>query len=364
VPRDDDHVFQRLAKTWEAVHPYNAGQACRVARASRAWPGPGVLHRLAPEEDLSRHFTREMNRPFGNDEAPFRPFVQTTADGTWFGVVYRHRVADSFSIRQLMRAWLDPGYTPNFQSARRSNNPSPNLMSLIRRYGDYRRVRKVHTMGPLDYSVRVKLLEKLVVSVPALLDYARSRGVKLNDVLVAAVAEACARFVPAQCRANRHDIAISSVVDLRNQRERDFGCYLGFTSAICRPRNLPDWDKLLRRVANEHAGQRSDPGVLWMRAAELATRFTPPHRLYDFYRKEAPFAAGISNINLGGTWFDENVLDYVRVSPTGPMVPLALNVTSHGGNFNASITYRTALFNDWTILEIVEAFQRRLASLV
>jgi hypothetical protein len=104
-----------------------------------------------------------------------------------------------------------------------------------------------------------------------------------------------------------------------------------------------------------------------MQAAELATRFVRPDRLYDFYRKEAPFAGGLSNVNLSDTWFAEQqaagrVLDYVRVSPTGPMVPVVLNVTTLGDDMRLSMTYRSNLMNDWTAAELAEMFVRRVAT--
>ncbi len=86
--------------------------------------------------------------------------------------------------------------------------------------------------------------------------------------------------------------------------------------------------------------------------------------MYDFYRKEAPFAGGISNVNLNETWFarqhPQRILDYVRISPTGPMVPVAMNVTTLGDRLRLSLTYRAALLNDWTAKELGEQFAGRL----
>src|SRR5262249_33730641 len=110
------------------------------------------------------------------------------------------------------------------------------------------------------------------------------------------------------------------------------------------------------------------PGVWWMHAAEISTRFARRERLYDFYRKEAPFAGGISNVNLNDTWFAAPraaglVLDYVRISPTGPMVPVVLSVTTLGDDMRVSMTYRSNLMNDWTAIELAEAFVRRVKTI-
>jgi hypothetical protein len=212
--------------------------------------------------------------------------------------------------------------------------------------------------------------------VPSLIDYARARKVTVNDVLLAALARACHRLVPAQQRPGRDDLAVSSVADLRPGLDpalRDmFGCLLGFTTTVCRRRDLDDWCRLLRSVAAQSAVQRragvGPASVLWMLAAELASRYTPADRVYDFYRKEIPLAAGISNVNLNGTWVAGGshpapVLDYVRVSPTGPIVPIALAVTSLGTELRLALTYRTALLNDWTAAELVQSFTDQLTRL-
>jgi NRPS condensation-like uncharacterized protein len=232
-------------------------------------------------------------------------------------------------------------------------------------------------MGPLDCTVRVRVLDETAgVSARAMLSYARSQGVTVNDVFVAALAEACGGLVPMQSRPGRRDLAVSSIVDLRpylanREQRRGFGCHLGFSGVVCRERDLRHWPRLLQSVARqnriERDGRSGPPGVWWMHAAEIATRFVPPGRLYDFYRKEAPFAGGISNVNLNDTWFREQhaagrVLDYVRVSPTGPMVPVVLNVTTLADAMRLTMTYRSNLLNDWTAAELAEMFTRRIAS--
>jgi hypothetical protein len=394
------NVFQRLARTWDAVHPYNAGQAFRLAgefepgRLEAAWHGAlrafdfqasvANVHELNEADDLDQHFTVALNRSFDpRDIAPFRPFANRSGGTTWLGITYGHRAADSVSVRWLLRDWIERVYGAGCGAVRRAAGPDrgatasfETFLALLRRYGEYRRSRKVHTMGPLDYPMRVRLLATPAVRVAGLVRYARLLGVKVNDVFTAALAEACDRFVPTQARPGRRHLAVSSIVDLRpalSPRDRDtFGCRLGFSSVICSPRHLRDWDRLLRAVASQNAHQRRSGFVplslAWMRAAELATSFTPPSRLYDFYRKEAPFAGGVSNVNLNDTWFGRQhaagrVLDYVRVSPTGPMVPVVVNVTSLGDELRLSMTYRSNLFNDWTAQELGETFARRMVTI-
>jgi hypothetical protein len=379
------NVFQRLCLSWDAVHPYNAAQACLFAGrfsesnltdAWRATAGASDVTVLDGSEDLATYFTRELN---ARHDQPIRAFAQHVGNTTWFGITYQHSSADSFSVRMVLSQWLKRLLNPQATPHARISSPLkhrflpgvPTMLGLLRDYSDYRRSQKVHTLGPLDYAVRVLLLDTPRSVLPGLLAYARSRRAKLNDVLLAALAESGNRLVPMQNRPGRPNLGISYVANLRPalpaaQREQ-FGCALGFGGLTCRPHELADWDRLLASIAARNRTRRrnlADSSTLWMLAAERATRNTPPDKLYDFYRKEAPFAGGLSNVNLNGTWFAEEhpqrVLDYVRISPTGPMVPVALNVTSLGENLSLSLTYRRELFNDWTAKELGESIVRRL----
>ena len=57
-------------------------------------------------------------------------------------------------------------------------------------------------------------------------------------------------------------------------------------------------------------------------------------KMVEFYRKRMPLAGGISNVNLNRSWagefHPEPLLDYIRVSPTGPLMPLVFTPTTLG----------------------------------
>ncbi len=398
------NIFQNLAREWEAVHPYNAGQAMRiagdadVAALAASWmdvsEAAGLSDRFgvsAVEEardiGLERHFTRGLNLPFPEGSRPFRPFIIRQTDSFWMGMIYRHCIADSVAIRSLMRAWfmrlLDPsceleplswparGYRQFLIGSGRLD-PLQTPLMLLRRYSQMRRARKIHTCGPLDYPVRVRLFELVEGLIPRLREYAHRRQVKLTDVFLAALLAAAARLVPAQHRSDRTGVAVGSIVDLRNElsaRDRDtFGLFLGFDTVQCAARQAADWPRLAQTVSAQtcrgRKNGRAAASALWMGAAALAGRFTARQRLYDLYRKELPLLAGISNVNLNETWVAERrpraILEYLRVSPTGPMVPAVLSLTTFGDALRVAMTYRTALINDWTAGELVGMFVRRL----
>jgi hypothetical protein len=105
-----------------------------------------------------------------------------------------------------------------------------------------------------------------------------------------------------------------------------------------------------------------------MGASLVARRVISPKRAYPFYRKHMPLAGGISNVCLDRTWAAQYhptpLLDYIRVSPTGPMIPLAFTPTTLGSQFNLGLTYRHNLLTDPAADAIVVEFLDRLARLV
>ena len=125
---------------------------------------------------------------------------------------------------------------------------------------------------------------------------------------------------------------MATIVDLRPHAAEDlsdtFGLFLGFTEVVCPPGELSDFDRLVRSVAaqNERHRRRGVPqsSLTWLAAALAFRRVVPVEGVYHFYRKETPLVGGISNVNLNGTWAadyaPDPLLEYVRVSPTGPMV--------------------------------------------
>jgi hypothetical protein len=135
------NVFQRLVRTWEAVHPYNAAQVLTVdsivgpQTAQSAWEsalaalglgrvridGGAIRHEvlngkssqypvkiLPSNTDLAAYLKDELNRPFDDpNEPPYRPFMIHATGSSRLGVVYRHWVADSVSIRRVMQDWCE-----------------------------------------------------------------------------------------------------------------------------------------------------------------------------------------------------------------------------------------------------------------
>ena len=419
------NLFQRLTRRWEAVHPYNAAQVMcingrlDVDTATGTWGEAlralglgrvrvcsrdrvhlevlnGELARfpvraLPAGTSLQDHLTAELNRRFDDpDEPPYRPFLIQRENDFYFGVVYQHWVADSVSIRAVLGEWFtrlfDPsaartrplrhsrdGYWALF-GARNGWKLDETLMASVRSHLRHRRVRKVRTAGAEDYPVRVTIHETPVGLIDRLRTYAREQNVKVHDVLLAAVAEVSDQFVPSQYRANRPDLSVGAIVDLRRHSTKDlrdtFGLFLGFTNVICKRNDLRDWPRLVKSVAAQNCLHKktglAQASLVWMLAALAADRFIPNSELYHFYRKELPMLGGLSNVNLNDTWaaghHPEPLLNYLRVSPTGPLVPLVFATTTLGSKLSIALTCRDNLLTSDATNEMASSFLNRLST--
>jgi hypothetical protein len=420
------NVFQRLVRQWDTVHPYNAAQVLRLAgkadlpRVRRAWHAAlstlglgrvcvrGLDFRfeavngntadfdvpvLPAGMALDEHLSDEMNRPFdGAQDLPVRPFVLEEEGCHYFGVVYQHWIADSASIRLLLREWFARvydtatasdapaivprgGYWAHFGPQRSRWRLGGQLLSLLRSASRFRRVRKIRTAGSADFSMRFAHHRLPAGLLQQLLGVARRNGVTLNDLFLTVIADVCDRFNPTRSIPRRKDLALGVIVDLRSRSRRDmsrvFGLFLGFANVICRREDLRDWPRLVRQISRQtriHKETDSpQASAVWMFAALTAARFVPVQKTFRFYRKHMPLAGGISNVNLNHTWarayHPGPLMEYIRASPTGPMVPLVFTTSTLGDELAFGLTYRAALFTDDLAGKIAATFQARLTQL-
>jgi NRPS condensation-like uncharacterized protein len=334
-----------------------------------------------------------LNRKFDDPaEPPFRPFMLQREQDFYFGVVYQHWVADSVSIRAVLGDWFmrmyDPaslrnrplrlpteGYWGLFAS-RSGKRLDETVLASVRSHIRHRRVRKVRTAGPNDYPVRVSVHQAPGGLIDQIRHLAHSEKIKVHDLMLAALAEVCDRFVPAQQRHNRPDLSVGSIVDLRRHTGANlsdtFGLFLGFTNVVCKRQDLRDWPRLLRSVAAQNRVHKqtglAQASLVWMMAALAVDRFVPNRQLYHFYRKELPMLGGLSNLTLNDTWTTRYhpgpLLDYLRVSPTGPLVPLVISTTTLGSKMSFAMTCRDSLLPSSAAQDLAQAFASRLIAAV
>jgi hypothetical protein len=412
------NVFQRLVRQWDTVHPYNAAQILHLAgkpdlaairhawRATLAVLGLGPVHVqgldyhfesvngsaalyqvpvIPAEISLDDYVSDQMNLPFTEAELPLRPFILRQDGSFYLGVVYQHWVADSASIQMLLREWFvrvyDPssardvpvrgapgGYWNIFGPHRSRWRIGEQILTLLRSASRFRLVRKLRTQGSSDFAMRFALHQVPRDLLERLLAIAKEQGVTLNDIFLAGMATVCHRFNPIRNIPRRRDLALGIIVDLRPRTRRDmsrvFGLFLGFANVVCRPRDLEHWPRLVRRISHQTRAHKQNDSPqassMWMFAALMTSRYVSAEQSFRLYRKHMPLAGGISNVNMNRTWaaayHPHPLLEYVRVSPTGPMVPLVFSMTTIGKELLLGLTYRSALFSDDLAKTIAENF--------
>jgi hypothetical protein len=324
---------------------------------------------------------------------PLRPFILRSERSYWFGLVYHHWIADSVSIRQLLRQWFchhfDPesiarsrppvgaraGYWKLFGPDARQWDLPTAILDIGRWSARLRRARRVESEKFPDMRIRFKLHRLQHVLPEQLVQVGRQMHATVNDLFLAAMAEACDRYVCAPATPRRNQLALGVIADLRGDAAaltNVFGLYLGFTSVLCGENDLHDWPRLVHAIAEQNRQQRRNrvPESSMMRLlAGLATgKILSRRQLLEFYRKRLPLSAGISNVNLNRTWVShyhpDPILEYIRVSPTGPMLPLVFTPSTLGTSMHFGLTQRAAVVPATVADACAQEFADRLMSLV
>jgi hypothetical protein len=417
------NVFQRLIRQWDTVHPYNAAQIIRLAGQAdsgaiqAAWEkavvslGLGPLHirwgrfgyeaqsrapglydvpLLPAGADLCDYVSNQLNRPFEVDHyLPLRPFALQQEGSYYAGLVYQHWIADSYSIRLLMRQWfmylLDPaqarpqpmifprgGYRRYFGPDKSRCGWGGQILMMLQGARRLRCVRRLQDPNSGDFTMRLAIHRLPPSALAGALEFARSHHVTLNDLFLAAIAGVCDRSVPSRIVRRRQNLALGTIVDLRSRSRENlddlFGLFLGYANVICQRDELRDFPTLLQSIARQSrankATDQAQASACWMACAMLACAFHPPRKRIPFFRKHLPLLAGISNVNLNTTWcaayHPHPLLEYLRISPTGPLVPLVFTPTTLGDQFHFAMTYRSAIFSDAQAGQMADSFTSSL----
>lgn len=399
------NVFQKTQILWETIHPYNAAQFITLDhpisidelnhtfhRTIRAM-GLGTFVRngrnyridysddsvpnVSVVSDLEDHLSQELNTPFPSPRSfPFRPFVC----GQQVGLVYQHWVADSLSIRTLMRGWMscilnrrdlwpgrirlaETGMLSWFSPANCGWSVVSQGCEVIGFSAAMKHVRRVETSNT-DQSVRVRVVDPGVSVLEQLRHAAKTAGVTVGDLLLTAATVACAEQGPSMATRKRQNIAIGTIVDLRpyhrHLSDRIFGLYLGFMVNLFRSEDLQSFDSVLNRAnrwRKMHLHKRSAEASqlrMWL-GLQLGRRMNTDS-LIEFYRKRFPLTAGISNVNLTGSWVDTipQALAYHRISPTGPLMPIVFTPTTAKNRLNLCYTYKKSILDDTSASRIAD----------
>jgi NRPS condensation-like uncharacterized protein len=217
--------------------------------------------------------------------------------------------------------------------------------------------------------------------------FATKHRATVNDLFVAAAAQVLGEFTKPQRdlsrarfpRPRRDRIAIATAVDLRSTKDskRDdvFGLALGYFSVIVEQPESRSLAELAGAVAKETSVSKSKTRALqadWnLRIARrMWDRLSQRRSKAQLFQKGMPLVAGISNVNLTGSWADHTaaaggdprVLDYLRVSPVGPLLPMVFTVTTIGDRLSLCVTFRTTAFSRADCERLASGFVNRLVS--
>lgn len=414
------NALQRVMYRWSALHPYNATHTYKIAGPLRlkslreaiaqtyqahglGWvtisddgrsfryetdaapPVTVLTGDGAPDDRLTVHLTRELNRPFRRPRSrPLRFSVIDAGPGFHYvTAAYDHWIADSTAARLVLRSVLGrycglaipendepldlyPGTYRDVFAHRLSRLGL--AWATVRSVSHW--LRHATPLQPAysckaQMAVNHQLYHLLPGTVERLRQAARSLGATVHDLLLAALARAMARHLPRRSSRQGRPLALGTIVDARNDANTDLsqslGAFLAYFVVRCqveKDTTLGDLTRQIEAVTRPiKAGRRYFDSVAnmqfvntvgpWIRAK------TKPH----FLRKVQPMTGGISNVVVRDPWMEENrdcILDYSRAAPTGPMLPLALTPTSLGDRMNIGVTYRITAFTQAKIDSIME----------
>ena len=406
--------FQLVMRQWAALAPYNAGPLMRVSgRADVARWGAAFARTLRPlgltaEETLpielsslepARKVAEELNRPFAPNELPLRAYVLPDRDEShWFGVICDHWIADSRSLRALMRrvfacyAGAETEIPPlSFASDAHAPASAPAqlsaLSSSVRSYFRHYRAHRMPLADAADFTSDFLVTRFPIGAINSIRAFAKKEGATVNDLFIAAAAQVLGEFTAPQrklsrarfLRPRRDRVAIATAVDLRSpadsKRDDVFGLALGYFSVLIERPEERALAELAAEIARETSASKSKTRALQADmnlrlARRMWDRLSHPRSKAQLFQKAMPLVAGISNVNLTGSWADQEtssdgrprVLDYLRVSPVGPLLPMVFTLTTIRDRLSLCVTFRTTAFSRADCEKLAAGFVERLLS--
>jgi len=399
-------------RQWTALAPYNAGHIMRVSGAPdlERWRAAftTVLKTLGLTEPilmelstlaLDQKIIQELNCPFVPGTLPLRAFIMADQrDSYLIGVIYDHWFADSPSLRALMQRVFvhysgDGGNLPPLRVAGDDEDALEHsrfgfraLISCLRDYLRHRRACRIHLRDPLDFDAGFFSIHFPDGAIDRIRAYAKKYEATVNDVFLATTSQALGKLTAEQRksepspRAKRDRVALATAVDLKPRSARnpdDFGFFVGYFTVVHDRPEMQPLPQLVAATARETSASKSAARALeftWgLRIARWIWNWSSrPRFKAQFFQKGLPFLAGISNVNLTGSWADQEkmpatgqamVLDYFRVSPVGPLVPLVFTFTTIRNHLSLCVTYRTTAFSQNQAEQIATELMEGLRSL-
>jgi len=420
------NLFQASMLRWRDQHPYNGIHVFRMQGAldrgrleqaiNDVIGGLGVArvdidaaHRhyeyadeparvavdlLPPGRTLEAEIERQLNLAFppAGRVDPFRFFALDRGEQFDLGLAYDHVIAAGDSIVRLLKAIADryagheratvmPGidrYPPTYASLFARHTLA--TLAGMRRIPAFVRTLR-HAYRPryphgdaLDMSFLQCRIER--AGVEALRRAAKRWDVTANDLVMALLIAALAPFTAARhANSRRNELAVASIVNIRGdcgKRARAaFGQFLSSFLVAHRAPPGVTLEALARDVGAAAARVKREKlylqTLIAMGTGGLLWRFLGPEQRVRFHGKAYPVWAGMTSLNIDALWPAapgvSPVPEYMRAGPTGPLVPLAVAVTTANGRLALGLSYRTAAFTRDDIARIAASIRTAVEAL-
>lgn len=418
------HGLQQMMVRWEELHPFHAVQIARlgdvqtsvssltaaIERAVRELPAtetlfskdrrclewgrhlsPAVVCRrvgLCDSAELAACVEEELAMPLEGACVPFRFSILTNEEESPLAVAltYRHAVSDAQGIAVLLSRVLQHAFLEDvtpwrwklkpqavdelFSGQRTVNGRGRSLSRSLRQLMWFRSCRGAVNSRPQCLKAGAFLLPQNLPT-EVVLKRARAFGGTVQELLFAATLKALHRVALGGQRAAT--LAINTLVDLRRFRAEEtrdsFGLYLGVMNVKSRVSDGATLGELLREVRHQVRANKQEMeflegcqdfgtmAVAWDRLPRWVNRRLGP--------KLIPFAAGISNVRLNGTYdvlaARGIIADYTRGTSLGLLLPIMITVTTCGSQITLGATYRKAAFSVTDVEQILRLIRTYLS---
>jgi hypothetical protein len=375
-------------RAWSELAPYNFVHALRLEKAAdiERWrrAAEEALQTLelgttvaieTPRTDIETHFEAELNRPFSPDGLPLRFFaIETRGEGHWFGVVLDHWLADDFSCRALLQR-MYATYHSKARPPLRWANVYPQKRIWLAEWSSFarqamrlRRARRVPLRDPLDFTTGTFRRELPSGALDAICTLAKQQNATVHDVFLAAAAQTFGASRAQQPGDRRDAVALASAIDLRRfetgEAKNGFGFLINQYFIVERRPEEISIAELITRISARTRRWKTVPGSNVLAPTLALFRLSRSRRARaTFFLRGAPFAAGLSNVNLKGSWIEQaGIAEYRRIGPAGPVVPIVFMITTLHGRIFIDATYRSTAFTRQDAEIVLESFAGRLTT--
>ena len=386
-------AFQSLMRAWSELAPYNFIHAMRLEKPAdvERWrcAAEDAIRTLelgttkasieTPKADIEIHLEAELNRPFSTTDFPLRFFaIEAPAGGHWFGVVIDHWLADDFSCRALLHRMYSSYQSPAgatgwpalrwIDSCPRKRGWLAEWSSFLKQTATLRRACRVPLRDPLDFRVGTFRAELPENALGAICRLAQQQNATVHDVFLAAAAQTFGASRARLPNDRRDAVGLASAMDLRRfetgEAKTGFGFLISQYSVVERRPEEISIAELITRISARTQHLKVAPGTDVFAPTLAFFRFSRSRRAQaTFFPRGAPFSAGLSNVNLTGSWIEQaGITEYRRIGPTGPVVPIVFMITTLHGRIFIDVTYRTTAFTRLDAETLIGDFTTRLST--